>query len=431
MDIKQLYNIFIKNQKIATDTRKDNTEAIFICLKGENFNGNKFAKKAVENGAKHVIIDDPDYYFPPECILVHDSLDTLQKLAEYHRNKLNLPIIGITGSNGKTTTKELISSVLSKKYSCLSTSGNLNNHIGVPLTILSIKPRHHDIAVIEMGANHIGEISKLCSIAKPGFGLITNIGKAHLEGFGGYKGVIKAKSELYDHIKKNNGTLFVNQDNQLLTGLSENSKVISYGIKKKYNCTGSIKESSPLLKINWLHSDHTRVIQTKLFGSYNFENLMAAICIGKYFDVNEKDIVQAIESYIPKNQRSQVIWGKNNYIIQDSYNANPSSMLAGIKEFVKIKKENKILILGDMLELGKESLTEHTAIIEFIKKQRFEKVILVGEHFSEAARKTGFLSFTDVYEVINWLKTKKPRDKTFFVKGSRGIKLEYIIEYIQ
>lgn len=428
MTTAEIYQLFIRHPKISTDTRKDIRDSIFFCLRGENFNGNKFAEQAIENNAAYVVVDDEKYYIKDKkFILVDDSLKTLQNLAIHHRTQLNITFIGLTGSNGKTTTKELITSVLNKKFKTASTEGNLNNHIGVPLTILAIN-LNHDIAVIEMGANHQGEIARLCEIADPDYGLITNIGKAHLEGFGSFEGVVKAKSELYDYIRTKKAKVFVNNDNELLLSLSENIARITYGSKINAQCQGSISSNSPYLSINWIRQDERIPIKSNLFGSYNSENILAAICIGNYFKVDVKKIKSAIENYIPSNNRSQIINTKKNKIIMDAYNANPTSMTNSIREFAKMKFANKVLILGDMLELGKHSREEHSAIIDLIQKIGFQKVYLVGKDFSSVETPSSWKTFNKLDTAKEYITKHPVNNSTVFIKGSRGIQLEKLLE---
>jgi len=425
-NIEELYSIYIKHQQICTDTRKIIPDSLFFALKGESFDANSFASQALENGCAYAVIDEKKYNSGEKYILVDNVLQTLQQLAAYHRKQLKIPIIGITGTNGKTTTKELIHAVLSKKYNTCATQGNFNNHIGVPLTILSI---HNDveIAVIEMGANHQNEIKELCEISSPDFGLITNIGKAHLEGFGSIEGVIKTKKELYDSIQINKGKIFVCHDNPLLMDISKGIERKTYGVNAESDCRGEIIESDPLLKIKWSNNE---VISTNLFGNYNFENVMAAICIGEYFGVDTNDIKDAIENYFPSNNRSQIIKTEKNTILMDAYNANPTSMEASIMNFKQTSFDKKFLIIGDMRELGKESESEHKKIIKLIEDSKFENVILVGNVFNSLNKPSNFRAFADVSEASIYFKENKITDFNILVKGSRGIKLEKLLEYL-
>ncbi|MCD4747626.1 MAG: UDP-N-acetylmuramoyl-tripeptide--D-alanyl-D-alanine ligase [Bacteroidales bacterium] len=424
-----IYKLFIKHPLISTDSRNIQKYSIFFSLKGDNFNGNEFAETAIENGASFAIIDEVRYKKNTQYIVVDDVLKTLQELAKYHRKQLNTQIIAITGTNGKTTTKELICDVLKKKYKTQATQGNLNNHIGVPLTILSLK-KETEIAVIEMGANHEGEIAKLCEIAQPDFGIITNIGKAHLEGFRNITGIIKAKNELYNYISNKNGTVFVNIDNNLLSGLSENIKKITYGTSTKANCCGNIIEIAPFIKLHYKCGKNSNMIQSQLIGNYNLENILAAVCTGNYFNVEHKNIKNAIENYLPANNRSQILKTSDNFIILDAYNANPTSMEAAINNFALMNYKNKIVILGDMLELGSESINEHQKIIELLEKQNFNKIILVGNIFSSISNKNNYTIFSDTEKTLKCLIDNPIKNASVLIKGSRGIKLETLVEFL-
>lgn len=426
--VDELYEIYKTHPLICTDTRTIVKDSIFFALKGNNFNGNQFAEKAIAEGCAYAVIDEKQYQKGKKFILVDDALKALQDLAKHHRSLLTIPVIGITGTNGKTTTKELTHAVLSKKYKTLSTAGNLNNHIGVPLTILSIND-DTEIAVIEMGANHEGEIAKLCDIAQPGFGLITNIGKAHLEGFGNFEGVVKAKSELYDYLKRNSGTIFVNQNNDLLIKLAGTAEYILYGTSGSCNCIGLLDASFNPVQLKWkskldsasMESKHW--ISTQLFGVHNFENLLAAICIGNYFRVGEEDINTAVKQYKPQNNRSQVSKNEKtkNTIIWDAYNANPSSMEAAIENI-----GGDVLILGDMLELGNFTDAEHKNIIRKIKEQGIKNVFLIGENFTKAAKGTKYKTFKKTEDALAFFKSKKITNSRILIKGSRGVKLELL-----
>ena len=427
MSIKQLYQIFLKCGNICTDTRKIVNNSLFFAIHGENFNANQFAKTAIDNGCSYAVVDDEKFVLNEKFILVEDTLKTLQELAIYHRQQFKIPFIGITGTNGKTTTKELIAAVLSKKYNVLYTKGNLNNHIGVPLTILSVN-QNTEIAVIEMGANHPGEIALLCKISHPDYGIITNIGKAHLEGFGSIEGVAKTKKELYDFIKNLQGKVFVCSDNEFLMNSSEKIERVTYGVSSESSCRGEIIESNPLLKVKWLNNNSSIEIPTNLFGFYNFENIMAAICIGSYFKVDEKNIVKAIEEYIPSNNRSQIIKTSSNTIIMDAYNANPTSMDASIKNFIHVDAENKFMIIGDMRELGNDALVEHEKILNLIESSGIKNVILVGNVFSSINKNNNIKAFVNSDEALEYLKKINPSNNYFLIKGSRGIKLEKVLE---
>jgi len=422
---EEIYSIFLKNRSISTDSRQLLPGCLFFALKGENFDGNKYAQKAIEAGAAYAVIDDENYD-GPATILVDDVLITLQNLANMHRRNFKIPVVAITGSNGKTTTKELLNAVLSQKYKVTATKGNLNNHIGVPLTLLGITDETQ-LAIIEMGANHQGEIAQLCAIAEPTHGLITNIGKAHLDGFGGYEGVIKAKSELYSWLRASGGVAFVNSGNQLLMELTTGIERTLYGTQEDVFARGKIKENTDMMAIDWITETGTINIETNLAGNYNFENVMAAICAGMFFEVPLSEIRTAISSYFPSNSRSQVMKTAKNSIILDAYNANPTSMQAAIENLRQVKAMHKMVILGDMLELGDESLAEHSALTKLIEESDFENVILVGPDFTEVAHSI-FTCFRTSDEARDWLKTHNISGFTILVKGSRGIKMEKVLE---
>ncbi len=428
MQIDELYKIFLNHPNISTDTRRIIPNSIFFSLKGDTFDGNLFAASAIEQGAAYAIIDNENYFIDnSKYLLVKDVLQTLQELAICHRQHLTIPFIGITGTNGKTTTKELINAVLSQKYKTLATIGNLNNHIGVPLTILSITDKHK-IAIIEMGANHIGEIGDLCKISQPDYGIITNIGKAHLEGFGSIEGVIKAKNDLYIYIKNKKGKVFINTNNELLMSLSNDIDKITYGINDADFCYGKLISTDPNVEVSYHYNDNEYTIKTNLVGAYNFENIMAAICVGIYFNVEHTIIKDALETYTPSNSRSQIVKTSHNTVILDAYNANPSSMENAILNFAKMDVENKVLIIGDMLELGSYSLDEHQNILNLIEKNNLKDVILVGKDFSKQNK--NYKSFNNSDEARDYLIKNPIKNATILVKGSRGIKLEKIMDAI-
>ena len=418
MEISEIYNIYKKNPIICTDTRKTKKGGVFFALKGERFNGNKFANQAINDGCDVAIIDEKKYAINNKFILVENTLETLQNLAKYHRNQLSIPIIGITGTNGKTTSKELIYSVLKSEINIYATKGNLNNHIGVPLSILEISNKH-EMAIIEMGANHKKEIMFLCNIARPTHGVITNIGSAHLEGFKSVEGVIQTKNELFNFIKDHNGLLFVNNDDDLLVRLAENIKKKTYGLTSKSNI--SISSNTPFLNVTY----NNIIIKSKLIGDYQLYNISLAICIGEYFNISNENIKHTIESYIPKNNRSEITETKKNIIIMDAYNANPSSMKAMIHSFAKQNYTNKLCILGDMLEMGDFANKEHAKIIKLCQKLKLD-AIFVGEEFSILTNKA-FKNLTDLKQFI---KQNSIKNKTILLKGSRGIKLEELVSYL-
>ena len=426
--LEDLYRIYINNPVISKDTRNISKNCIYFALKGESFDGNRFAKEAIEKGAAYAVIDDPDYQLNDNYLLVDDCLTTLQKLANHHRQKLTIPIIAISGSNGKTTTKELIATALSGRHNTLYTQGNYNNHIGVPLTLLSID-QSHEFAVIEMGANHQKEIDFLCSIADPDYGMLTNIGKAHLEGFGGVEGVIKGKTELYRHLEKKNGTVFINSDDELLMSLKPNCKVITYGTNQQSDCVGSLAKTHPTLKGKWSFNDSHGEIDSRLYGEYNFYNILAAICIGNYFGVKGDDIDQQINSYESDMNRSQMVTYGDHRVYLDAYNANPSSLKLAIENFEKNSESGKIVVLGDMFELGEEAEKEHKKIVEqLLKSNKLEKSVLVGDNFyKHSFSNEKFLFFKTTEEARNWFQKEDKTNKAFLLKGSRGMKMESIL----
>ena len=429
MNIESLYSIYKNFPQVTTDSRNIPVNSIFFALKGENFNGNLFASEALSKGAAYAIIDEKEYATSDRLILVDDTLRCLQQLARFHRDQLNIPIIAITGTNGKTTTKELIAVVLSQKYTVNYTQGNLNNHIGVPLTILSMN-NETEFGVVEMGANHQGEIEPLCKIANPDFGIITNIGKAHLEGFGSFEGVIKTKSELYSFLRAKGGKCFINADNIILKEQAKELEQISYGKSTDYFVGGEISSTDNYLVIKALFPKGWLYFKSKLVGDYNFENLLAAICVGKYFNVDPIRMQEALTNYTPSNNRSQLIKKEKNTIIMDAYNANPTSMMAALSNFANIPNENKCLILGDMLELGEVSLEEHQKIVNFIDKREFTDVFLIGSQFKNTKCMIQKKKFDQVELLSNYLKTQPIENKLILIKGSRGIHLEKILELI-
>ncbi len=421
MEIEELYRLYRgQNQSITTDTRKLDKGSIFFALKGDNFDANQFAVKAIEAGCAYAVVDDSSIVHP-KCIVVKNVLQTLQNLATYHRQQFTIPIIAITGTNGKTTTKELMKEVLATKYKVHFTKGNLNNHIGVPLTLLSMST-DTEIAIIEMGANHPLEIDFLCNIALPNYGLVTNMGKAHLEGFGGFEGVVKTKSEMYDFHAQKEGKVFVNASDELL--MKQSSKVKNRIFYQNENISGEVKLSNPCVVANMkIHSQEIEV-KSNLFGEHNLINMLAAAAVGIEFGVSVGDIKLALEGYLPENNRSQIKkTEKGNTLILDAYNANPTSMAAALRAFAKSEGGNKIALVGDMLELGSESLTEHQEIVKLIEILGIE-AILVGKEFSRC--KTSFKVFLDSSSLKSFLAENSWRNKVILIKGSRGIKLEIV-----
>jgi len=425
--IQDLYKRFVLSTGISTDTRKITSGKIFFALKGPNFNANEFADAALRAGAAYAVVDDKRFAQSDKTILVDDTLITLQELANNHRRQLDIPILAITGSNGKTTTKELIKTVLQEKYICQATEGNLNNHIGVPLTILNLK-KNTEMAIVEMGANKIGEIQELCKIAEPTHGIITNIGKAHTEGFGSFEGVLRGKSELYQWLIQNQGTVFINSQDDILSNMSKRfDKPVFYPQNGDfYHCA--------LLEVDlWikLKSENNKIIQTQLVGAYNFPNIAAALCIGKYFDVEQEKANAAVSSYTPDNNRSQVISKGSNKIILDAYNANPDSMRVALENLLNIKAKNKVVILGDMFELGDITVEEHKSIGRMTNKAGFQEVIFCGESMQYAKEENdNSRYFKTRSELEKYIQNHIFEDSLILIKGSRGMALEIIAQKI-
>jgi len=428
----QLYELFKQHPIICTDSRVCPEGSLFFALRGDNFNANAFALTAIEKGCAYAVVDEAEYAIDERFILVGNVLETLQQLATYHRRQMGTTIIGITGTNGKTTTKELIAAVLKEKYHILFTQGNLNNHIGVPLTLLQLRPEHK-IAVIEMGANHPGEIRILANIACPDFGIVTNVGKAHLEGFGSFEGVKSTKAELYEYLYANGGSIFINKDNQHLvemaTGAGFNmneARVREYSLDPdNWVCYiyGQVLSCSPFLKMKCtIDIGFSIKINTQLIGAYNAENVLAAVAIGEYLGVEEKLLKKGLENYVPQNNRSQLTVTEHNKLVVDAYNANPTSLRAAILNFAQIEKKRKTLILGDMLELGEQSETEHQSIVDLLQQNQFKAVLLVGKEFSKT--NNPYRCFSNVDELINYLGKHPVKGNYVLIKGSRGIKLE-------
>ncbi|KRD10869.1 UDP-N-acetylmuramoyl-tripeptide--D-alanyl-D-alanine ligase [Flavobacterium sp. Root901] len=427
MNIQEIHNLFLKCKSLSIDTRKIEKDSMFFAIKGENFDANTFAKQALDLGALYVVIDNESYFIDQRTILVHNSLETLQELAKFHRSYLKLPIVALTGSNGKTTTKELINVVLSQKFKTKATVGNLNNHIGVPLTLLSFT-KETEIGIVEMGANHKKEIEFLCEIAQPDFGYITNFGKAHLEGFGGVQGVIEGKSEMYQYLAKNNKQVFVNLEDPIQIERSNGIKSFTFGLNKA-NADLNIKniEANPFVVIDY---DDFKV-ESHLIGLYNANNINAATAIGKYFKVEDAAIKYAIENYIPENNRSQLLKKGSNEIILDAYNANPSSMAVAITNFLQLGNQKKIMILGDMFELGDESQEEHKVIADSLSNQQESICYLIGKSFYENKIESENIKFFETFDAFAaYLKTIQFKDNTILIKGSRGMALERTLEYI-
>ena len=427
MSINELYDIFLKYPKISTDSRHIEIDSIFFALKGENFNGNRFASIALENGAAYSVIDEAAYKIDDRYILVDNVLSTLQELARFHRLQLGVTILAITGTNGKTTTKELVAAVLSKNFKVDYTKGNLNNHIGVPLTLLSMN-RSTQIGVVEMGANHPGEIAALCEIALPDFGLITNVGKAHLEGFGSFEGVKNTKAELYRFISRHGKKIFLNTANVHLKEMAGDIEKVAYKtMKEGEGIEGELIQSSPFMMFQVKFPKGWLYFKTNLVGGYNLENALAAVCVGNYFGVTPPKIEEAIEAYQPSNNRSQFIQTACNQILMDAYNANPTSMAAALENFDAFEAPLKGVILGDMLELGEASHEEHQKIADQLATMNLELVLLTGKEFSKCEIPANFLVFENNELLINHIETINPQGFLFLLKGSRGMKLENVV----
>ena len=426
MNIEQLYQTYLQSRAVTTDSRAITPGCLFFAFKGEKFDGNAFAPQALEQGAALCIISDPQYRVDDRCIVVPDVLTTLQELAKHHRQHLTIPVIGITGTNGKTTTKELVHSVLSRRYRTHATTGNHNNHLGVPLTLLGI-PANAEIAIIEMGANHPGEIASLCAIANPDYGLITNVGRAHLEGFGSFEGVIRTKTELYRHLAAKHGTAFVNANNDILIRQAAvcHLATVTYGDSDTAQVRGHLVGSDPYMKYYMEDGDNVYSIQSQLLGNYNFDNAMAASAVGRYFRVDYWDIKEAIEQYIPSNNRSQYKQTARNVLILDCYNANPSSMGVALDNFEALKRENKVAMLGNMRELGTDSRAEHEKIVARLTARNDMKAVLVGAEFEFAHQKASdrLLWFADVQAAVKYFEQNPLNGCTVLLKGSNGTRM--------
>lgn len=426
MNIEALYQIYLQHPVISTDSRSCPPGSLFFALKGDSFDGNQFAEKALESAA-FALVDDPNLKTNERMILTDNVLQTLQSLARLHRKTLGIPVIGITGTNGKTTTKELMASVLSTRFNTLSTLGNYNNHIGVPLTLLRLTS-HHEIAVVEMGANHPGEISELAEIALPDYGIITNVGYAHLEGFGSFEGIIRTKGELYDFLRKTSGTIFIDQDNEFLLPIAGGINLITYGKGKNNFVSGKIIECDPYLRFRWKHQNDMHVVSTYLVGSYNLSNLLAAIAVGTFFSIPANSMNEAIANYIPQNNRSQLKKTDRNELIIDAYNANPSSMQAALTNFSTLKASPKMVILGDMLELGVDSSFLHMEVLKQLEALNFDRVLLCGNIFCSIDH--SFPCFQTIDQLCEYLKKTGINGQYILIKGSHGIHLEKTIDFL-
>ena len=427
MNLNELYELFLHHEKITTDSRHCPANSLFFALKGERFDGNQYAAKALEAGASYAIIDNPKYLSGDRMILVDNVLDCLQQLAHRHRKALGIPVIGITGTNGKTTTKELLASVLATKFNVLATEGNLNNQIGVPLTLLRMNP-DHEIAVVEMGASHPGDIDELVHIVAPNYGLITNVGCAHLEGFGSFEGVLHTKGELYDYLRHTNGKIFINQENKDLMGIAHGLEQITYGQHEGAFAVGHVVESNPFLTFDWKQQGKIHVVETHLVGAYNIDNVLAAVAVGRYFKIPAERISRAIAAYEPTNNRSQYKKTERNDLIIDAYNANPTSMKAALDNFASLPVHPKAVVLGDMLELGKTSDELHSGIVRQLQAEAFDKVYLCGQHFARTA--DSFPSFTTTEELIAALRQDKLEGYHILIKGSHSMGLENLVELL-
>ncbi|MDO5428355.1 UDP-N-acetylmuramoyl-tripeptide--D-alanyl-D-alanine ligase [Parabacteroides sp.] len=427
MSIIDLYDLFIHNPQITTDSRNCPKGSIFFALKGDKFDGNQYAGKALASGCVYAVIDNPDYYTGERTILVDNVLKTLQQLAHHHRKVLGLPIIGITGTNGKTTTKELLAAVLSTKFNLLYTEGNFNNHIGVPLTLLRLT-HDHEMAVIEMGASHPGDIKELVDIVHPNYGIITNVGRAHLEGFGSFEGVIRTKGELYDYIRRSKGKIFIKKENEYLQSIAKGIEQITYGNGDDAFASGQVVSCDPFLVFNWKQQGKLHTVETHMIGSYNLDNVLAAVAVGRFFKIPAERISRAIAAYEPTNNRSQFKKTDNNELIIDAYNANPSSMKVALDNFITMPVQPKAIILGDMRELGPTSDELHAEVVEQIKKGQFDKVFLCGEHFSKVGKE--FSPFATTEAMVEELRKQPLKGYHILIKGSHSMGLEKLADIL-
>lgn len=427
MTIAELYELFIHNPKITTDSRHCPKGSIFFALKGEKFDGNRYAREALAAGSVYAVIDNPDYYINERTIVVENGLKTLQQLAHRHRKILGIPVIGITGTNGKTTTKELMAAVLSTKYNLLYTEGNLNNQIGVPLTLLRLT-HEHEMAVIEMGASHSGDIKELVDIAGPNYGIITNVGQAHLEGFGTFENVIKTKGELYDYLRHTKGKIFIKKENQALQAIAKGIEQITYGSNAEAFASGHVISSDPFLSFDWKQQGKLHTVKTHLIGSYNLDNVLAAVAVGRYFKIPAERISRTIAAYEPTNNRSQFKKTEKNELIIDAYNANPTSMQAALENFASLDVRPKALILGDMKELGPSSNTLHADIVRQLEAGGFDRVFLCGAHFSEVRK--AYPAFATTESLLAFLREHPLEGYHILIKGSRSMGLEKVAEVL-
>lgn len=428
-NIEYLYTLFIESAGICTDSRRVTKNTLFFALKGDNFDGNMHAIEALEKGCKYAIVDDNKLKDINSCIVVDDVLKTLQTLANYHRKKLNIPILAITGTNGKTTTKELVATILAQKYRVAATKGNLNNHIGVPLTLLRMN-NTIDYGIVELGASSVGEIAELCEICAPNYGIITNVGKAHLKGFGSFENIQIAKAELYRYLESNKGVVFLNRDNQLLKKMIGSYSYIDYGTSPDCYCHGNITKKEMYVGIKWTCQNNSGQAYTNLIGAYNFENILAAVTIANFFNVASSLIDKTLSTFLPRNNRSQLVRGMRNILIMDLYNANPTSMKAAIDNFNNYPDTKKALILGDMLELGDGSDYEHENILKLISTSEYSEVYLVGNNFAMFKEKYPFSYFNNAKELSNYFLKHPLCGRTVLIKGSRGMQLEKCTDFL-
>lgn len=427
MTIPELYQLYIHHPQVTTDSRNCPKGSLFFALRGDKFDGNEYAQQALSIGAAYAVVDNPQYCTGERTVLVEDSLKALQQLAHYHRKVLNIPVIGVTGTNGKTTTKELMAAVLSSKFNLLYTEGNLNNQIGVPLTLLRLN-HEHEMAVIEMGASHPGDIAELAAIALPNYGIITNVGRAHLEGFGSLEGVVKTKGELYDFLRKVKGVAFVKKEDQVLQAMARGLEQVSYGEDETAFASGQVVENNPFLVFNWKQQGKIHTVETHLIGDYNLSNLLAAVVIGRYFKIPAERISRAIAAYEPTNKRSQLIQTGNNTLIVDAYNANPSSMKAALDNFNALTVSPKALILGDMYELGETEAEEHAGVVRLIDHGKYDRVFLCGKRFAETGQ--AYPVFPTTTDLLDHLKQNPLKGYHILIKGSRSMALEQVVDLL-
>jgi UDP-N-acetylmuramoyl-tripeptide--D-alanyl-D-alanine ligase len=422
MDISDLYQLFLHHPQVTTDSRHCPAGSLFFALKGQNFDGNQFADAALSIGADYALIDDPHFYRGERTILVKDCLKALQALAQRHRKMLGIPLIAITGTNGKTTTKELLAAVLSTKFNLLHTEGNLNNHIGLPLTLLRLT-HEHELAVVELGASHPGDIAELAEIAQPNYGLITNVGQAHLEGFGTLERVLQTKGELYDYIRRSKGVLFIQHENKQLRAMAQGIEQLTYGLSDEAFASGHVVDNAPFLSFDWRQQGKIHTVETRLIGAYNLDNVLAAVAVGRYFKIPAERISRAIAQYEPSNKRSQLQKTAHNSLILDAYNANPDSMRAALRNFAQLQVSPKAVMLGDMKELGRASLRLHQEVLKEVEAGRFDKVFLCGELFSQAARGR-FTAYPTMQALAEGLRLHPLKGFHILIKGSRSMEME-------